>query len=226
MNSYIPSAFAAFLSCGFASGAVTIHYSNDNAPGFELKYENGIPLSSGMPDNMRDGTALALGYYSLATTADPFTGEWIVMVGVSNFHVVGNYITIGDHNVDDAAGVFQGSTIIGPNPSGRYALPAVGTPLAIRFYDRGDYVPTKHLFNAVSSIEWVWPGETPDSTMVMDLTTDVLLWQGGESSAFRTTLPVPETSASLLAMLGGGAFFTRRRRSELRRMPITMKMPV
>src|SRR6218665_2502402 len=73
--------FAAFLSCGFASGAVTIYYSNNNAPGFEIRDQNGVPLSPGMVDRPRDGTYFEIGYYSLATTGNPFAGDWIPMVG-------------------------------------------------------------------------------------------------------------------------------------------------
>ncbi|RYD37345.1 MAG: hypothetical protein EOP87_03680 [Verrucomicrobiaceae bacterium] len=211
MKTRIFSLFAALLYCGFASGAVTIYYSNDNAPGFEVRDQNGVPLSPGFINNPRDGTYFEIAYYNLATTSNPFAGDWVPMVGPE----IGasNFATIGDRDVNGAAGIFSWLNEIDSSDATRdgYNLPGTGTPLSIRFYNAQRQSPS-NLFNAVSSLGWAWPEVDPDSTMIMDLTTDVLLWQGGDSSAFRTTLPIPEISTSLLVMLGSAVSLTRRKR--------------
>lgn len=202
-----PLLYSMLSLAGFASGAVTVNYSNDNAPGFALKDQNGVALSPGLADKPLDGTIIELGYYSLATTSNPFAGEWVPMVAPFQ----GNYITIGDLDVNDVAGLFQNTSIIGGGES--YVLPAAGVPLTIRFYDTKTAQNFKNLYNAVSSSEWTWPGLTPDAILDMDLTDAVLIWEGGESSAFRTTLSaVPEASASMISMAGGIVFLLRRRR--------------
>lgn len=189
------------LISGFASGTVTIFYSNNNAPGFEIKDRYGVPLTPGMANKQRDGAYFEIGYYSLATTVNPFAGDWVPMVGPE----IGgsNYATIGDNNVNDGAGLFSWLNVINSTTASAagYELPTVGTLLSFRFYDTQGMGPA-NFFNAVSSVEWVWPGEDPDTNLIMDLTEDVLLWQGGESTAFRTALPVPEASTAVLAMFG------------------------
>ncbi len=75
-----------------------------------------------------------------------------------------------------------------------------GTPLAIRFYD-APVMDEATFFDAVSDSTGAWNAiNSPTTllTMTVSLADGTLIWQEGGSSAFRTTLPIPEPAGGAL----------------------------
>lgn len=201
-----------FLALGSNSpaAALIIDYSNNNVPGFELLDISGVPLYPGLEFEEHDGAVLEVGYFSLATTENPFAGVWVTMAGPSIPSAI--YATIGD-KAYGLPGHFNRSAGFGETPAGPFAFPVVGTPMSIRFFNSPASVRPSH-FNAVSSISWIWTGQAdPFTQLDMDLTASPLLWLGGADSAFRTTLPVPEISTWALLASGSAPLLMRRRMS-------------
>lgn len=193
-----------------AASTLSLTYSNDNAPGFEFRDIVGVALTPGLELVSQDGAVLEVGYYTLASTENPFAGSWVTMVGPSI--PASTFATIGD-KTNGAAGLFHRSTGFGVTPLGPYAFPAIGTPMTIRFFNApASQVPTH--YNAVSSVDWIWPGlGDPQSQLTMDVSSAAsLLWFGGPGSTFRTTIPVPEPSGVLMVFAGAAAGCMRRRR--------------
>ncbi len=197
------------FSCLSQAATIVLNYSNDHAPGFELKDLSGTPLTPGKEAVSQDGAILEVGYYSLATTDNPFGGEWVTMVGPSILSPA--YATIGD-KTGDIPGLFGRDAAFGTKPLGPYNFPAIGTPMTIRFFDSTSY-DTATYYNAVSSASWIWLGQSDAGTVLdMDLTTASLLWLGGIDSAFRTTIVIPEPGIGLTAACAIATLLARRRR--------------
>lgn len=192
------------------AATLNIFYSNDNTPGFELRDIAGIPLTPGLPLVSQDGAVLQVGYFTLATTENPFAGGWVTMVGPSIRSP--QFATIGD-KTNDAAGLFHRDAGFATTPLGPYVFPVVGTPMSIRFFNAPASQTSTH-FNTVSSVDWIWLGQgDPQTLLNMDLTTVPLLWEGGPSSAFRTTIPVPEASFAMLFLGTCLSLLFRRKRT-------------
>ena len=196
--------FTTFRS--FSLGATT-NVGLLNIVGSELLGFTGIPLSAGIQNIDGDGAILQIGYYTLATTQNPFLGEWVAMTGTGTSYVT----TVGDGG--RSAGRFKTITLL---EAGTFSFvePTVGTPLSLRFYN-STTIPSSTYFNAVSttsgSFNWVAPS-TPQSGMGLTLPDTNAIWQDGAGSAFRTTIPVPEPSSSaLFALVSLGVMVVRRR---------------
>lgn len=174
-----------------------------------LKDLNGTSLTAGTSAD-GDGTILQLGYYTAATTTTPFAGDWVAMTGPGTPYQT----TVGDSG-NYPNGTFK-LEVIFTQGSYSFTEPAVGTPLALRFYDSTSIAASTY-FNAVTDttgvFNWVAPS-SPTSTarLSLGLSSVGIDWQGGSGSSFRTTIPIPEPSLSaLLALLGLGAMAVRRR---------------
>lgn len=173
-----------------------------------LKDLNGTSLTAGTSAD-GDGTILQLGYYTAATTSTPFAGDWVAMTGSGTSYQT----TIGDSG-NNPNGTFK-LEVLFTQGSYTFAEPAVGTPLALRFYDSTSLAASTY-FNAVTDttggFNWVAPS-SPTSTagLSLGLSSVGIVWQDGAGSAFRTTIAVPEPSCLLLSVLGLGALAVRRR---------------
>lgn len=198
-----------FLLASAGGGfAATIRIDYKNGAGYELRDAAGTPLTQGEAAVDQDGAVLQVGYYSLATSSNPFAGEWVPMIGPALFDPF--FATIGDKG-GMGAGLFSRDGGFGDTPAGFPDFPLIGTPLSIRFYDATSLAGAAH-FNAVSSASWTWTGPgDPENVIAMNLTDSVLLWQDGIASAFRTTIPVPEPSACFLAGVSVLGLMWRRR---------------
>lgn len=177
-----------------------------NSVGTELRNFTGTLLTSGT-DNSDDGAILQLGYYTMATTLNPFAGSWVPLTGKGSGNPL--YSTVGDKALAD--GRFDiGNSFFTATAN----LPNAGTPLAIRFYDSTS-ISSSTYFNAVSNTTGAWNWITPVDprpTMTISLSDPGIVWHDGPASAFRTTIPIPEPSSSaLLALLSLGVVAVRRR---------------
>ena len=171
--------------------------------GVALQDRNGTPLDAGRAA-AGDGCLLEFGYYSLASTAVPFSGEWNPLTGPDSESGIST--TIGAELRGDGtySFAFELSTAL-------TGLPADGTPLVIRFYD-ATTVSGATDFNAVSNTTGIWNWDSNAVQINMGVGSDPgTVWQGGPGSEFRTTIPVPEPAATLLIAAGAGILLFRRR---------------
>lgn len=173
-----------------------------------LKDLNGVALTAGSSSD-GDGSILQLGYYTAATTGNPFAGDWVAMTGPGTPYQT----TIGDEG-NYPNGTFK-IQVIFTQGSYSFTEPAVGTPLALRFYDSTSLAASTY-FNAVTDttgiFNWAAPADpTSTARLNLGLSSVGIAWQGGSSSSFRTTIAIPEPSCLLLGVLSLGALVIRRR---------------
>ena len=93
----------------------------------------------------------------------------------------------------------------------RVPFPIVSTPLSIRFYD-GPSIAESTFYNATTLPGWQWANSGTVGLAIFPSPDGIMIWEGGEDSAYRTTIVVPEASASMLAMMAGAALLARRKR--------------
>lgn len=188
-----------------------------------LRDASGTLLSAGTSAD-GDGAVLQLGYYDGASTGNNFLGNWIPLSGegslntgvIPGFSLTFDNTSIGDLN--EAAGgdgtfAIALTFTVGDSQTGDSLPSSTAIPLSIRFLNGTTIADSTH-FNVVSSDTWTWktPGEDPAQPVInISLSDPNLEWQGGESSAFRTTLAVPEPSTGL-ALIGGVAVLLAHRR--------------
>ncbi len=197
---------------------------------------NGVtPLTAGVGSVNGDGAVLQLGYYSAATAANNFLGTWVPLTGEGSANTGGstdsaggttfNHTSIGDAVNDGGAGAGQFALSLKfdagvANTSNNLPL-STAIPLSIRIYNGTSIASSTH-FNAVSRDSWLWqlpaePAPFPP-TIAISLDQSGLEWQSisvsGQpgSTAFTTSIAVPEPSSMLLAGLGLASLVARRRR--------------
>ena len=196
--------------------AASIRVEWSNTAGAELLTIGGSPLSSGSTDP-GDGAILQLGYYTIGTPSNPFSGAWRPLTGPGSNRPFGS--AIGDKGIELPGRFNLSNTYQTPAPTEIFPSPAA--PLVVRFYNSSDFSSTSH-FNAVSNElgSWNWISPTdPQTILNLTLSDPGLVWQGGPDSAFRTTIPIPEPVSGLLVAVAGGLGLLRRRESLFRPVP-------
>jgi hypothetical protein len=177
-----------------------------------LRSNSGQLLAAGLQGINGDGTVLQIGYYSLADAINPFRGQWVPITGPGTPYQT----TIGDGDKTD--GFIKLTSDLTDGTFG-FVVPAVGTPLALRFYDSTS-IASANYFNAVAatdgSFTWVAPS-VPESNSSLALPASQIVWQDGTGSAYRTTIAIPEPSAAaVIAFTFGVLSFRRQRRDTFR----------
>ncbi len=218
---------AIVLSGTVAHAASTITISIDSRSAI-LTDNLGIALTGGTSTD-GDGAVLQLGYFDGASANNNFVGNWVPLTGQGSLNIGGvipgtnsaepyNKTSIGDTTSAGAGnGTFALELIftVGDAGTGNSLPNSTSIPLAIRFYN-GVTISGSTLFNTVSDNAWLWqtPAASPSSPLVgLSLSDPGLVWQGGASSADKTTIAnVPEPGSAALALIGGTAMLIRRRR--------------
>lgn len=196
-----------FAFCPYA-GAASTRVEWHNAPGTELGDFLGNPLKTGTPADY-DGARLQLGYYSMATLANPFAGSWMPLTGLASDLFP---TSIGDKG-NLGRGLFSLSSSF--DAASPLNLPTNNIPLSIRFYDSAD-PNTSAFFNAASNNvgawNWLTPAE-PQAVINISLSDSGIVWEGGSGSAFRTTINniVPEPASWAGLAVGGSLLVWLRR---------------
>lgn len=191
-----------FAIATVAANAATVAINWSITTGiYRLENKTLSPLSNGTAA-AGDGTLIQLGYYSLASLANPFAGSWVTLAST----------TMGDDGIE-LPGKFGTTTILGGTP---FPAPAVATPLAVRFFD-GTSEAGSSFFNAVSHTGGAWnfvaPNDpAPSITIVIDKDPNIKFQSVG--GAFSTQLAVPEPSAILLASVALSLSVMTRRRQK------------
>lgn len=184
------------------SSAVSIYWANGSDG--KLLDSNYLLLSGGSPLVNGDGTVVQLGFYSASTTASPFSGNWVQL----------GAITIGDNAQVDSGGLVTYFSSLG---NGSYSLSdsavnleiTTGRMLAVRFFDGNSVANSQH-YNVVTAIPWAWPGGEKHEAFLTASRSPI--WLGGASSAYRTSLAVPELTSCFLAFAGLSGWCLRRQR--------------
>lgn len=213
------------LSAGAAySGIITINFDSG---GSTINDQLGSPLSGGTPTVDGDGFVLQLGYYSQATTASNFLGEWVALSGFGSLNTgsipgttIGfNQTTVGDNQDQGAgaAGTFALTLTFDESDSTRNkSFPAVGVPLSVRFYNASTLVENVTLFNAFSidtGFNWAAPADSPGQPILNISLDQPVEWQSGGGNAGKTALVfVPEPSSVLVFVAGVVGLCVHRRR--------------
>ena len=174
-----------------------------------------------------DGDVIQLGYFSNGTAGNNFNGTWIPLSGqgsantgvISGSTETYNKTSIGDQSSQGAGnGTFALSLAftVGDATTGNNLPSSTSIPLCIRVYN-GTTVAGSTFFNTVSNNAWLWltPVDSPSiATVSMSLDQAGAVWQGGASSALKTTIVnTPEPASAGLAIIGGLAVLLRRRRN-------------
>jgi hypothetical protein len=225
----------ALPAAAFAAAQVQVNFDSGTQT---VLNQSGFALTPGSASD-GNGAVLELGYYDGASVGNNFAGVWHALTGASSLNTGGdtgsglafNTTSIGDIGggaAPEGSGIFAFSLVFDDTVSGTFNdLPSATTfPLAIRFYD-STAIAGSSFFNVVSNDAWLWklpatPSPLPP-TINMSLDDAGLEWQSiagaGQSAttAFHTSLPVPEPSAFLLCCLCVPLFAARRQIAPLRK---------
>ncbi len=195
-------AFSVIFGClslpAIPAGAASTRVNWFNSAGTELRDFSGTLLVDSEFLGVR-GDLIQLGYYTSATTGSPFAGTWVPL---RDGRIGGKSVVVLGPGRFSYESPLDGTELLG------------GTPLAIRFYD-APVMDEAALFNAVSDSTGAWNAiNSPTTllTMTLSLADATLIWQDGGSSAFRTTIPIPQPAGGALLAVGSFALCWRRGR--------------
>ncbi len=194
--------------------AASVYLKSAMLAGYLLQDAAGVPLTAGSGQS-GTGSLLEFGYYSAATSASPFAGQWNPLTGPDSAGMV--VTTIGS-NYLPKNGYFSQSLFLDTTLPG---FPADGIPLALRFYN-GKTRANSTAFNAVANTAGLWDSNSIGTQISISIgAVPGTVWQSGPASAFRTAIPIPESGPSVLVSAAAAlaALAALRRRRPARAMP-------
>ncbi len=178
---------------------------NLDSGGYTLKGAlNGLTLANG--DDVQ------FGYYSNATSSNPFSGTFTALTGTGGVNPGLTFTAIGLEaaNVNgpgEFAFTTSNITFDSSSSSTGVDLPSVGQIMAVRFYNNSN--PTLATFYGAasdSSWQWIAPAATPPSPMSFSFDDPGVTFLNGDVGYTGTaTLLAPEPSSMALFSLGLGA---------------------
>lgn len=223
-TSIVTAAIALLFSISISKAVTQVDV--EIGSGSYILYNQGTTALSAGTSAEGDGAIVELGYYSLGTVSNPFAGTFIALSGVESANTgkvsssysateTINQTSIGDTTSETGGltnGIFSiGFSLITGSVTQGMNLPAVGTPLVIKFFNSAILANATY-FNAVSDSLWVWPtaGTSPSEPLLTASLNDAgLSWysvavagQSGTSDFHTTVSAVPEPTS--IALLGGG----------------------
>jgi MYXO-CTERM domain-containing protein len=232
---FLPLLVGSVLASTGASAAVlTVNFDSGD---FTFQDTLGNALSVGNPLIDGDGVVLELGYYTGATIADNFLGTWVALTGAGSANtgnIAGTSINFNQTSIGDAVsrgggdpGTFYISVTFDTTVANKsQSLPALNTPLSIRFYNQNASLrnDSSTLYNAVSNDGWLWQafGEPGPSQPVMtislsdtspNLESESVAKGQAANTVFRTVMTVPEPTSGLIGLAGLLGVLGFRRRS-------------
>lgn len=189
----------------------------------QLFDQTGVALEGGAigAGNNGDGAILQIGYFTNATSADLFAGQWVPLTGANSLNPVFN-TTVGDGINSGAPNRASFSIAFDTSdPLRSQGLPQAGKLLSVRIFDRTTFSAAR-FFETVSSPDWGWlaPSEPPTNPNVSlsFANANARLQSTGAAlgATVSTQVPiiVPEPSSVALLMIGAVSFVSRRRRTD------------
>jgi len=132
------------------------------------------------------GSVIELGYFDSATIHDLFAGDWTPLIGLDAPRENRAIAPIFCGHGGEAAGMFSWCRTFF---AGVDALPPVGRPLALRFFDHPSTADAG-FYNTVSHPSWWFrePRSPGPAFVLLGLDEANLRWESGPDGAFRTVL--------------------------------------
>ena len=224
-----------FLLSSLLFSAVTLHaqnsvsltwsYDRPSPLGALAIYStNGTTALSGAGTSANgDGFVLQLGYYSGATSVNPFLGTWVPVFGAGSSNSLFSPATMGDGTATTGANdefSFTG-TVTDSTSSTEIGIPAAGQIMSIRYYNATSVAASTY-FGAVSDDSWLWvsPTNPPPTGMSFSMYGDPgLVYQSSatepETNIAISAVPEPGAFGALAGALVVGVALLRRRRQIL-----------
>jgi hypothetical protein len=156
-----------------------------------LDVDGVTPLSAGTTA-AGDGAVIALGYFTGATSAATFTGEWVPLTGPQAANIPFQRTSVGDSSAGGGTvdGFFTLQTDFDSADSAVFQrIPPVGTRLSIAIYNRSTIGGSTH-FNIATHDDWRWEDPSPilPTFLFVNPTSAGTQWLGGSGTAMRTAL--------------------------------------
>lgn len=224
-------ALAALLALAMETAAaiVTVNFNS----GDQMVYNSDMAtVLTGGTTSDGDGAVLQLGYFSMATSANPFAGTWTPLTGEGGANSGFATTSVGDTTANGAlSGTFGMNLVFDTTDSARnVSLPAAGIPLGIRIYNAPSIGGSTHymtISSTATSWQWLTPADAPGPALTLSLNASDLRLEDGTPAgsavgtptggSFSTTVPVPEPSAFALQAMVALAASCMRNRSRRRR---------
>lgn len=209
------------VSC-FAQNSVSLTwaYNFPSIPLTILANDGVTPLNGAGTNANGDGFVLQLGYYTGATSVNPFLGTWVPVFGPGTSNSLFSTASMGDNVATTGTNdkfSFSG-TITDSTPSTEIGIPAAGQIMTIRYYNAAS-LASSTFFGAVSDPAWVWESpSSPPPTQGMSFrfyNDSTAMYQGGatapETNLSYSAVPEPASVSILAGGLALAAILRRRR---------------
>lgn len=207
---------------------VQIDWSYDQIGPLSIFGPDGVtPLSGAGTSANGDGFVLQLGYYTLATSSDPFQGAWVPLYGPGALNTslfstagMGDFTTGSGTTGDDDRFNLSGA-IDTTDPGTSTGIPSAGQIMAIRYYNAASLSSATYFGTASNSL-WTWVSPStppPPEGMIFNIADNGVVYEGGATEPVTNmvmTEPVPEPATLSSFLVGGialGALALRRRRA-------------